>query len=365
MRLTPRSLYALAISFMGMSASAQTQNVVSIAQSGENFEVTWAENEALYQSIDLREWTELNQAARPFVSSTIGKDREFFTISAGTVGGNTHHPGINSNNTVVAGDLVFLARGASGLEVIDLTTRRHFTALSPRVDDVATDGEFLFTLDGRGGQLSVYTLTMTPVLLSGPVRVPVSPFAGVSAASGRVVVSGGTSNLTVRTYSDTGNLSNGVASLDLGIGQPDVLISEDGARAFVSTDFAGNQNGNRFGITRIDISGTFPATPTITLSSTPRIGLSGAGFTQGSQGPANFPIESALAGEQVLVAHGGGVTVMDASSGAIEQTVSLAFFATNIDVVEDSAFVVGVRGQQSFLAELVRQGYGFRVTATR
>ena len=86
-----------------------------------------------------------------------------------------------------------------------------------------------------------------------------------------------------------------VSAIDLGIGQPDVLVAEDGETAFVSTDFSGFFDGQTFGITTIDISEP-------TLSILDRIRIAGAGFSPGADSPANFPIESAQSGNTLYVA---------------------------------------------------------------
>ncbi len=247
-----------------------------------------------------------------------------------------------SNNVVVEGRFAYAARGVAGLGVMNLRTRTFVTLPPPtgsnRVDDVATADGFLFLLDAaNGGRLSVMDLgtPATPALISGPVNVPVGPFAGVSAGGNRVVVSGGTGLMAVRSYGADGVLGSAVATVDLGIGQPDVLVSTDGQRAFVSTDFAGSVNGSGFGITNVALAAP-PQAPTVTS----RTGLAGSGFTGGFQAPANFPIESALFGQELVVGHGGGLSRV-AANGALVGTTPLGFGGVSVDVVGGTAFVVG------------------------
>ena len=178
---------------------------------------------------------------------------------------------------------------------------------------------------------------MQPTLVSGPVTVGVSPFAGVSAANGRVLVSGGTGLLTSRSYQADGTLGASFSSIDLGAGQPDVLVAEDGQTAFVSTDFSGFFDGQTFGITVIDIAGP-------NLSILDRIGIDGAGFSLGFRSPANFPIESAQSGDTLYVASGDGVAVFDTSNPNAVKTLALIPLNTNpvnIDVVGNMLYVVG------------------------
>lgn len=261
-----------------------------------------------------------------------------------------------ANNVVLHGGFAYAARGTAGLAVMDLFTRRAVTIPPPagsgRVDDVDVADGLLFLLDGGfAGRLSVMSLDdpQSPALVSGPISVPTGPFAGVSARSGRVVVSGGTSLLTVRSYATNGTLGGSVASIDLGIGQPDVLLSDDGTRAFVSTDFSGSFGGAGFGITTIGVNAP-PTAPVIES----RTGIPGAGFSAGFQGPANFPIESALVNGELVTAHGAGLSRI-ASNGALIGTTPLGFAAVNVDASGDRAFVVGT-GRR--LAELDFGGSG-------
>ena len=251
-----------------------------------------------------------------------------------------------TNNVAVSGEVAFATAGAQGIVVVDLNSRTVANVISPAVgtgsvDDVSVDGDLLFTLDGFGGGLSVYSIAnpLQPQLVSGPVAADVGPFAGVSAANQRVVVSGGTGSLEVRSYNPDGTLNAAVTSIDLGIGQPDVLISDDGETAYVSTDFAGNVGGQGFGITVIDLTAT-PGSITIT----DRIGIVGAGFSEGTSFPANFPIESALQGDTLFVASGNGIAVYDVSNPGNVQTITLIPLPTNpisVDAVNDTLYVVG------------------------
>ena len=250
-----------------------------------------------------------------------------------------------TNNVAVAGQYAYAAAGSQGVVIVDLSGPEIAGVVAPpgftgTIDDVSIDGDLLFTLDAAGlGGLSVFSIEnpMQPTLVSGPVTVGVSPFAGVSAANGRVVVSGGTRLLSRRSYQANGTLGGAVSTIDLGIGQPDVLVAEDGETAFVSTDFAGFFDGQTFGITVIDIAGP-------TLSILDRVGIAGAGFSPGSDAPANFPIESAQSGDTLYVASGNGVSVFDVSNPNAVQTLALIPLNTNpvnIDVVGNMLYVVG------------------------
>ena len=250
-----------------------------------------------------------------------------------------------TNNVAVAGQYAYATAGAQGLVIVDLSGLKIAGVVAPpgatgTIDDVSIDGDLLFTLDASGtGGLSVFSISnpMQPTLVSGPVAVQVSPFAGVSAANGRVVVSGGTGLLSAQSYQTNGTLMGDVSTIDLGVGQPDVLVAQDGATAFVSTDFSGLFDGQTFGITVIDIEGP-------NLSILDRVGIAGAGFSPGFRGPANFPVESAQSGNTLYVASGDGVSVFDVSNPNAVQTLAQIPLNTNpvnIDVVGNMLYLVG------------------------
>ncbi len=260
---------------------------------------------------------------------------------------------LSGNNVALRGRFAYVARGTLGLGVMDIRTRTFVTIPPPagsnRVDDVAVADGFLFVLDAAaGGRLTVMSLESPsrPASIGTPVTVPVGPFAGVSAGGGRVVVSGGTGLMTVRSYDAAGQLSASASSIDLGIGQPDVTVSEDGGRAFVSTDFAGTVSGSGFGLTTASLGSP--------LAIESRTGLPGSGFTAGFQAPANFPIASARFGSAVVVAHGGGLSRVDAQ-GVVLGSQPLGFAGVNVAVAGTRAFVVG---SNRSLAELDLSGAG-------
>lgn len=262
---------------------------------------------------------------------------------------NVTYTPIRANNLALENGVIYAARGSAGLAAISTLTRE-FSAIpntpgTGSVDDVSVADGLLFVLDASGsGALSVFSLDdpLEPIRISGPVPVPVGPFAGVSASGGRVTVSGGTGLMTVRGY-DADGLLAGVSSIDLGVGQPDVLQSSDGERAFVSTDFSGFVGGSSFGISVVGLS-----SPPAPLQPLLQIGLSGAGFSAGAASPANFPIESALLpGELIGVAHGGGLSVVNPTTGGVLATQALPFSAVNVDTLGSTAFVVGTGGRLS------------------
>lgn len=257
------------------------------------------------------------------------------------------HRAVSPNNVISTGSgtktRIVATLGSAGLAIVDPASRASRILTPPAgVDgfhDVSAADGLLFALDAtRPGNLVVYDFRnpAAPQQL-GPARsVAVSPFAGVSAAGGRVVVSGGTSLLSVHDY-DARGLGTSTGTIDLGIGQPDVTISADGREAYVSTDFASPRpGGQRFGVTILDISNT--TRPSVRA----RLGMAGAGFS-GSTGPANFAIESALVRGLVVTAHAGGLSVLEATSARLRTTLALGFGGVNSDAQAATVAVVGGR----------------------
>jgi len=248
-------------------------------------------------------------------------------------------------NVVVDGALAYATLGERGFEIVDTATGAVLGTVPPppgseSVDDLAVADRFLFVLDARPpGHLSVYSLASTPrpTLVSAPVDVPVGPFSGVAAGGGRVLVSGGTSLMTLRAYDAHGQLGPLLATLDCGRGQPDVLLSADGRRAFVST----HRWGPYFGVTSVQVS------PLLTKTGMAK--LDTYGFTAGGAKPANFPLEMALEGNALFVADLRGLIVLAADDLRVVARLDVGFKAVNVDVRDHVAAVVGSSPQPSLV----------------
>lgn len=255
---------------------------------------------------------------------------------------------LTANNVALDGTgQAFLARGPARLSVLDLESRQFVSPSLPpgvtNVDDVAYADGFVFLLDATGTDtLTVIDANSPHAVLSGPINVSLSLFSGVSAGGGLVAVSGGTSLVSIRSYSPTGSLFATSSVIDLGIGQPDVVLARDGAQAFVSTDFSGSVGGSGFGVTVLDLAA--PPTP---LSIASRTGFVGAGFSSGTSQPANFPIVSAqVSGDRYVVAHGGGLSLARAATAGVlstlPNTAGVNHVASEVGPVpSDRVFAVG------------------------
>ena len=247
-------------------------------------------------------------------------------------------------NLAVDGEIAYVAMGGAGLGVFDPATRQLQTlpppAGSESVDDVSLGDGLLFALDARApGHLTVLSLAdpRHPTVVAAPVVVPVGPFSGVSAAHGRVIVSGGTSEMTIRTYDSKGALGAEVTSLDLGRGQPDVLLAPDGEHAFVSTHFSLLRA--TFGLTVVRLGAALHDAAPVA-----QVPLDDAGFTTGAARPANFALTSALRGTNLFVASGGGLSSFDVGDPAHPRLLArlpLPVRAVHIDVHGTTAAIVG------------------------
>jgi hypothetical protein len=261
---------------------------------------------------------------------------EYDTLRAGEAG-----------NVAVHGSFAWVTLGDSGMALIRAEDAARIAKVSPprglgSVDDVAVAGDLLFALDARPpGALAVLSLRDAQRPEWRATRsVPVGPFSGISARDGICIVSGGTSALTLWRYESDGTLDS-LSSLDLGRGQPDVLVVS-ASLAFVSSHYWGPYFGLDV-ITRGEHG----------FARGGRVMLRGAGFTAGGTKPANFPIESALLdAATLLVAHHGGLSVVDVAAPAAPRlmtTIDLAGPAVNVDTSGDTA-AVSIGGREPALA---------------
>ncbi len=245
-------------------------------------------------------------------------------------------------NLVAVDSVIYATAAESGVRIVDARTGRVLGTVPPAAgsgsaDDVAISGRVLFVLDARPpGALSTYTIDdpRHPVLASAPRAVPVGPFAGVSAAGGLCIVSGGTSRLTAWRYDSSGVLSGPVATADLGRGQPDVLVAHDRGLAFVSTHYWGPYFG--LDVVRVDASAN-------RLAVLATLDLEGAGFTDGGAKPANFPVDMAAFGHHtVVIANARGLTIVNVATPTaptVSEIVDVGGSAVNVDVLGDTAAV--------------------------
>ncbi len=247
-----------------------------------------------------------------------------------------------SANVVVHGEWAYVTKGAAGIEAVHLG-RREPTRVVPvqggeSADDLAVADGLLFVLDARPpGHLAVYTLESpsAPTLRNSPVPVEVGPFSGVSAAGGRVIVSGGTSRFSMRGYHRTGFLGSEMVTADFGRGQPDVVVAADGGAAYVST----HDWGPYFQLTVARL-----ASEPLRITRQGALPLDTYGFTPGGAKPANFPIEAAAAGSILYLAWAAGLGVFevaDLSMPKLLVLLKLDVEPVNVDIHDGLAALVG------------------------
>ncbi len=260
-----------------------------------------------------------------------------------------------ATNVAISGQRAYIARGSS-LGVLDLTTGST-VSYTLRTHDVAAAGNYVYALDavapgtapdfsnqGGSGSLNVLSFAnpTAPAYAATALRVPVGPFSGIATGGGRFVVSGGTGVLTAGTFA-AGALTRSLTR-DLGLGQPDVTLSADGAQAYVSTDF----DGNSYGITVLNVA------TGATLDRVPLVsGSSRVLSSPGSATPANFAVTSAaVAGRTFIVAaHTDGMAAIDLTrldnnpaTSPVLRTVSAATLGVvpvHVETSGTTAYVVG------------------------
>ncbi len=285
----------------------------------------------------------MNRAALLFITALLSGGCNWVSLAKNSLSYRTTQRG-ETGNLVARGPVVYATLGDDGITVIDATSGQTLatTAAPPgeSIDDLALAGDLLFALDARPpGHLSVYSLAEPthPQLVAPSREVPAGPFSGVSAARGLAVVSGGTSHLTVWRYDARGSLTGPLTTIDLGRGQPDVIVTPAGV-LYVSTHYSGPY----FGLDVVRFDSGPPR-----LDKLAELRLDGAGFTAGGAKPANFPIESALLGDDtLLIASARGIDVIDVSVPALPRlltTIDVAGPAVNVDV-DGSVAAVTVAG---------------------
>ncbi|MEQ9404045.1 MAG: hypothetical protein RIM99_10690 [Cyclobacteriaceae bacterium] len=253
-----------------------------------------------------------------------------------------HYPGVIK----IKDNLLFTAYGEGGLFITDIETDQVVAHIIPQgemkgIDDFSIDGDLLFVLDARSQDyFASYSISLveSPVLLDGPIAVQGGPYNGISARGGNIVVSGGSGFLEYFQYSADGKLT-GSATFGRDRGHPDVILSNTGAVAFVSTDFSTRVNGSRFGMISLLLGATLNVPGVISQHPIPE-----AGFTLGINSPVGFPIQADIYNNHLLVAHGGGMTIIELIDEAAFGETSLfnpGIEAVSVIAENNIAYIIG------------------------
>jgi hypothetical protein len=249
-------------------------------------------------------------------------------------------------NLAVRGEHVVVARGEQGIEVVAAADGSVVSRLDPlgdsdSYDDVTSDGNVVLALDADDELLTSFTLSAEGQLaaVTADVEVATGPYSGVSLASGRAVVSGGTCEISFVAVDSGGGLALD-GTLTAFRGQPDATMIPDGSGALMSTHFSGSEDefvdGAEFGVTTVDVA----AKSTVATS-----GMVGAGFTDGGGTPASWPVRAHISGDLAYVAHGGGLDILRIEPGLGLTRLShigLSIQATDVYVDGATAYVTGV-----------------------
>lgn len=238
----------------------------------------------------------------------------------------------------------FVAYGEGGLFITDIATQEVVTQIFPTgkmksIDDFDVDGNLLFALDARNDNyLAVYNINESK-LIGNPILVNGTPFNGISAKSGNLAVSGGTQQLEYFQYSQAGELT-GSALFGRDRGHPDVLLSENGQVAFVSTDFQAEPNKPRFGVMALYLGDKLNIPGVLSEHR-----IAGAGFSESTTQPVGFPIKLQIYKNHLFVAHAAGLTIIeliDNSAFGTANTFNFSIESTAIKVDNDIAYIVGI-----------------------
>jgi hypothetical protein len=248
-----------------------------------------------------------------------------------------------ASSIVMVGERAYVSMGEAGLGIVSAPRGRLLETLDPptgaeSIDALSYDDGILFALDARPpAAVFAYTLRGAgpPAITSPPHPVELDGISGLSAGGGRVAISGGSDPTTIHSYDRAGRISELASAADVARAQPDVHVAPDGQVAYLSAQF----ERSRFGIAAIGLAR--PPAPTTALSA---VELKRAGYTAGGSRPSRFPLDADLDGATLVVAHGGGVTLLDVSDPAdprVAGALALPFAAVAVDALDGFAAVVG------------------------
>ncbi|MEO9485602.1 MAG: hypothetical protein ABJG47_19235 [Ekhidna sp.] len=254
-----------------------------------------------------------------------------------------HTPGV----VRVIDGLLMTAYGEGGLIIANENSGEVITQIFPpqgmnSIDDFDKDGDLIFVLDSRGRDyMAVFSFDGRAAdLVTKPLTVEGGPFNGISASNGNLVVSGGTTFLNRFKYSNNGELE-GPVTFGRDRGHPDVLLSDDGQAAFISTDFDGGVNG--FGVTSLYIGDQLQI-PFIASE----LRILESGITIGVTGPVGFPIQTATYNDNLIVAHGGGLTIISLIENYVFDTstnVDIGISGVSLAMDSNIGYIIGYQGE--------------------
>ena len=259
------------------------------------------------------------------------------------------HPSNNDGgpiNLALSEQLLVVARGSEGLDVIDASTGAVRFSTKPEgesdsYDDVASSEGVVLALDADDGYLTSFRLAASGELtaVSRDLEVQTGPYSGVGLDAGKAIVSGGTKEMTFIDVGADGSMAPS-GTLCAFRGQPDATMLPGGRGALMSTHFSNDSDkfvdGAEFGVTSIDTSAR-------TVVDT--AGIAGAGFTEGGGTPASWPMRANVVSNIAYVAHGGGLEILRVSDDLrIEPLgrLALSIEATDVFTAGETAYVTGV-----------------------
>ena len=226
-------------------------------------------------------------------------------------------------------------------------------------DDVTRDGKNIFALSTTSRVICSYRQRGNGSLKRkncvGSGNIATSPFCGISAKGGNLIVSGGTGGFSYFTYKNSGKIRSNPRILNEQItgviGFPDVTMISSNLIAF-STDFSTNVQSQRFGVLIASIGQDRQVTMVRNFR------INGSAFDNALT-PANFALRNTVlendSGTFLYTAHG-VMTVADPNQDGFAQVISVdldGFQAVTVTVNNrgDRVYFGGVLGNGSVILE--------------
>jgi len=226
-------------------------------------------------------------------------------------------------------------------------------------DDITRDGRIIFALSTTSRVICSYRQRGNGSLKRrncvGSGNIATSPYCGISAKGGNLIVSGGTGGFSYFTYKNSGKIRSSPRILNEQvtgvIGFPDVTMISRNLIAF-STDFSTSNQSQRFGVLIASIGKDRQVTMVRNFR------INGSGFAN-ALSPANFALRNAVlkndSGTYLYSAHG-VMTVTDPTQDGFAQVISVdldGFQAVTVTVNESGnrVYFGGVLGNDSVVLE--------------
>jgi hypothetical protein len=241
----------------------------------------------------------------------------------------------NANDVRVSGSLAFVADGRAGLTVIDVSSPAHprvvgYAATPGAATDLAVSGSFVYVADETGLRVFDVSLPAAPRLVGG-LDLPGGRASGVDVSGTLAVVAdseGGVVVVDVSTPTAPRVAGRTATRPDGTSGAADLVVRD---RLAYVADGANSQLG---GLRVVDFSD--PAAPAVVGSSNDAFGLTSVAVEKGVALASDFYFSNAV---PVFQLNG----VSPAFAGVVDFSVQQAANGSGLDVIDGVVFMVGAR----------------------